>query len=86
MRYTFLDQAWDDYSFWIENDKITLRRLNRLLDECSRTPYFGTGKPEALRGNWSGWWSRRIDDKHRLVYRIEGGDLVIAQCRYHYAK
>lgn len=86
MRVIFLDEGWDDYSFWIDGDRATLRRLNKLIEECSRTPYFGTGKPEALLGNWSGWWSRRITDEHRLVYRVDGDDLVIAQCRWHYSK
>jgi toxin YoeB len=86
VRHVFLDQGWEDYSFWIDTDKSTLKRLNRLIEECGRTPYFGTGKPEALRGNWSGWWSRRITDEHRLVYRVDGDDLIIAQCRWHYTK
>lgn len=86
MNYSFYDQGWEDYSFWIENDKATLKRVKRLIEECARTPYFGTGKPEPLRGNWTGWWSRRISEEHRLVYRVEGDTVIIAQCRYHYSE
>lgn len=86
MRYVFLDRAWEDYGFWINNDKAMLKRLNRLIEDCTRSPYDGIGKPEALREDLTGWWSRRIDGEHRLVYRVDGDDLVIAQCRWHYAK
>lgn len=86
MRFVFLDQGWDDYSFWAATDKAMLRRLNRLIEDCARSPYAGVGKPEALRDDYSGWWSRRIDEEHRLVYRVSGDDLIIAQCRYHYHK
>jgi len=63
-----------------------LKRLNRLIEDCIRSPFSGIGKPEALREDFSGWWSRRIDEEHRLVYRVDSGDLVIAQCRFHYHK
>jgi toxin YoeB len=84
----FFPTAWDDYLHWQANDPKMLTRLNGLLMECQRNPFKGTGKPEPLKGNLAGWWSRRIDLEHRLVYRVTGaGDkqaLEIAQCRYHY--
>lgn len=84
MRVIFLPRAFDDYVHWQETDRATLNKLNRLIRECQRHPFDGTGKPEPLRGDYSGWWSRRIDREHRLVYRVEGEALVIVQCRYHY--
>ena len=84
MRLVFSANAWDDYLHWQANDPKLLARLNGLIKECARTPFHGTGKPEPLRGNYSGWWSRRLTQEHRLVYRVEGDDLLIAQCRYHY--
>ena len=88
MKLVFWPTAWDDYLHWQSEDAKMLRRLNGLIEECRRHPYRGTGKPEALAGNLSGWWSRRLDREHRLVYRITGKDktqaLEIAQCRYHY--
>ncbi len=84
MRLVFSASAWDDYLHWQTSDQKLLARLNALIKECSRTPFQGTGKPEPLRGDLSGWWSRRLTQEHRLVYRIEGDDLLIAQCRYHY--
>lgn len=84
MRLVFSASAWDDYLHWQANDPKLLARLNGLIRECSRTPFHGTGKPEPLRGALSGWWSRRLTQEHRLVYRVEGDDLLIAQCRYHY--
>ncbi|MDB5539582.1 MAG: toxin YoeB [Devosia sp.] len=86
MRYVFLSKGWEDYQHWMDNDRQMLRRLNRLIMECNRTPFDGIGKPEPLRDDFAGWWSRRIDDEHRLVYRVNGDDLIIAQCRYHYHK
>ena len=84
MKLVFDDQAWDDYLYWQQHDKKLLKRLNSLIKECMRTPFDGAGKPEPLRGSLSGWWSRRLDREHRLVYRMEGDNLLIAQCRYHY--
>lgn len=86
MRLVFTERGWDEYQHWQQSDPRILRKLNALLKECSRTPYEGTGKPEALRDDFSGWWSRRITEEHRLVYRVEGDSLTIAQCRYHYHK
>ena len=84
MKLHFSETAWEDYLFWQTNDEKMLRRLNALIKDCTRSPFQGIGKPEHLRGNFSGWWSRRIDHEHRLVYRVEAGALQIAQCRYHY--
>jgi toxin YoeB len=84
----FFPTAWDDYVHLSETEKQLFAKLNRLIEESRRDPFRGTGKPEALRGNLSGWWSRRIDREHRLVYRVAGSGvtqaLEIAQCRYHY--
>jgi toxin YoeB len=84
MKLVFSEQAWADYLYWQGQDKKTLERINMLVKECSRTPFEGLGKPEPLRGDLRGWWSRRIDREHRLVYRVEDGAVLIAQCRYHY--
>jgi toxin YoeB len=86
MNLTFTEHGWEEYEYWQHNDPRMIKKIGALIRECRRTPYFGTGKPEALRGNWSGWWSRRITDEHRLVYRIEGEELIIAQCRWHYTR
>ena len=84
MKVLFLPDAFDQYVHWQERDKAMLAKLNRLIRECRRHPFEGIGKPEPLKGDYSGWWSRRIDREHRLVYRVEEATLVIAQCRYHY--
>lgn len=76
--------AWTEYLEWQDVDRKKLAKLNSLIKEVIRTPYEGTGKPEALKGNLEGFWSRRIDREHRLVYRICGDDIEIAQCRGHY--
>ncbi len=84
MRFIFSEQAWEDYQYWVAHDRKTLKRVNQLLKEIARTPFEGVGKPEALKHALSGYWSRRINDEHRLVYQVRGQDLLIAQCRYHY--
>ena len=84
MKVTFQDEGWDDYLYWQEHDRKLLAKINTLIKECSRTPFTGTGKPEPLRGEFSGWWSRRINEVHRLIYRKTEDGLLIAQCRYHY--
>jgi toxin YoeB len=84
MKLIFSEQAWEDYLFWQAEDPKLLQRINALIKECTRTPFKGTGKPERLRGPLSGWWSRRITQEHRLVYRPSADGLLIAQCRYHY--
>jgi len=77
--------AWEDYQFWINNDRKVFQKINSLIKECQRTPFTGTGKPEALKQNLSGFWSRRITSEHRLVYRVDDGILYIAQCSYYYS-
>lgn len=84
MKLIFHAQAWDDYVHWQEADRKILLRLNILIKESARTPFAGIGKPEPLRGALSGWWSRRLTQEHRLVYRPADDGLLIAQCRYHY--
>ena len=76
--------AWDDYVYWQGQDGKTLKRINALIQDSMRDPFVGIGKPEPLRENLSGFWSRRIDDTHRLVYAVEGDALAIIACRYHY--
>jgi toxin YoeB len=76
--------AWEDYQYWQEQDRKRLKRLNRLIEDCLREPFAGIGKPESLKENLSGFWSRRIDDANRLIYRVDGEDLVIIACCYHY--
>ena len=80
----FSDIAWSDYLYWQTQDKKTLKRINQLLQDISRNGFEGIGKPEPLKGNMSGFWSRRIDDTHRLVYRVNNGNIEIIQCRGHY--
>ena len=82
--FLFTDRAWEDYLYWQSQDKKTLKRINQLLQDIDRNGHEGIGKPEALRNELSGWWSRRIDSCHRLVYRIESDKIIIAQCRAHY--
>ena len=84
MKLVFHENAWEDYLHWQQTDAKLLRRVNQLIKECARTPFEGTGKPEPLRGSLSGWWPRRITREHRLVYRVDGDRLLIAQCRFHY--
>ena len=76
--------AWEDYVYWQKTDKKVVKRINNLVKDISRTPYEGIGKPEALRENFSGWWSRRITGEHRIIYRVEEGQIFLLQCRYHY--
>jgi toxin YoeB len=84
VKLVFSPQAWDDYLYWQEIDRKLSARINGLIKECLRTPFHGTGKPEPLRGELKGYWSRRIDQEHRLVYRASDEGLMIIQCRYHY--
>ncbi|WP_317124656.1 Txe/YoeB family addiction module toxin [Albibacterium indicum] len=79
-----MDRAWEDYLYWQKTDKETLRKINTLIKEISRTPFIGTRKPEALKENLSGYWSRRINQEHRLIYTVENRSVIILQCRYHY--
>jgi toxin YoeB len=88
VKIVFADRAWEDYRHWVAADPDMLERLNDLIEECRRTPFKGKGKPEPLKGDLKGWWSRRITKDDRLVYRVEGKGkdqrLEIAQCRFHY--
>lgn len=78
------DAAWDDYLYWQEQDKKTLKRINKLIAETKRSPFGGIGRPEALKENLSGFWSRRIDEFHRLVYAVDETCITVISCRYHY--
>lgn len=84
MNVSFDRNGWDDYLYWQGHDRKLLIKINGLIRECARTPFTGTGKPEPLRGDLAGWWSRRIDQTHRLVYRVSDSGLEIIQCRNHY--
>ena len=84
MKVAFLPDAFEQYVQWQRPNRATFDKVNHLIEECRRHPFDGTGKPEPLKGDYSGWWSRRIDREHRLVYRVDGDTLLIAQCRYHY--
>ncbi len=84
MTLTFSSQAWDDYCYWQKTDKALVKRINALIKEIKRTPFEGIGKPEPLKHNLTGYRSRRINQEHRLVYKVTDDALLIAQCRYHY--
>ncbi len=84
MRLLFSEQAWDDYLYWQKTDRKRLLRINALIQEITRTPFEGMGKPEALRHALRGYWSRRINDEHRIVYSVRDDALLIALLRYHY--
>jgi toxin YoeB len=90
MKLIFSSRSWSDYLFWQDNDRSLLARLNTLIADTMRQPFQGIGKPEPLRNEMSGWWSRRINEEHRLVYRVSGSGenqaLEIASCRFHYRK
>jgi toxin YoeB len=83
MKVVFTRNGWEDYCSWV-GDRKTLTRINRLITEATRDPGTGTGRPERLSGDLSGFWSRRIDQEHRLVYTVDGDQLVVVQARYHY--
>jgi toxin YoeB len=84
MTISFSDDAWEDYLYWQRTDPKILKRINALIKEIQRSPYEGIGKPEALKHGFSGYWSRRVTDEHRIVYKAEEDFLLIAQIRYHY--
>lgn len=84
MKLIFSVQSWDDYLYWQQTDKRILKKINELIKDIQRTPFEGKGKPELLKHNLSGFWSRRITEEHRLVYEVLNGNLLIASCRYHY--
>ena len=84
MKLVFSDEAWEDYLHWQKQDRKMVERINKLIQEVRRDPFSGVGKPEPLKHALAGFWSRRITDDHRMVYRVEGDSLLIAQLRYHY--
>ena len=84
MKFVFTELSWEDYLFWQKNDKQNLKRINELLKVSSRHPYDGIEKPEPLKFNYAGFWPRRIDEEHRLIYRIVDDEIQIAKCRFHY--
>ena len=84
MRYVFVDESCEDYLYWQKTDKKKLKRVNDLLKDIARNPFDGIGKPEPLKFKYSGYWSRRIDDEHRLIYQVKEGEILIAKYRYHY--
>ena len=84
MRIKFTQKAKKQYEYWIEKDQKILKKINELIKDIQRTPFEGLGKPEALKFNLSGYWSRRINTEHRLVYKLDNDSIIIIQCRYHY--
>ena len=86
MRLTFSGKSWDEYLYWQKTDKAILKRINSLLKDIQREPFEGIGKPEPLKHGLSGYWSRRINDEHRLVYKVADDQILIAQLRYHYGQ
>ena len=84
MILSWAEKAWEDYIHWQRIDKKTVKRINALIKEVIREPFTGLGDPEPLKHNWSGYWSRRIDREHRLVYKVTSDTVIIVQCRYHY--
>ena len=84
MKYVFVDESWEDYLYWQKHDIQKLRRINELLKDITRNHFDGLGKPEPLKFKYAGFWSRRIDDEHRLIYRAKDDEIHIAKCRFHY--
>ena len=84
MILSWADHAWNDYLYWQQTDKKILKRINSLIENIKRQPFEGSGNPEPLKHNWSGYWSRRINREHRLVYKVLDDSIIIVQCRYHY--
>lgn len=84
MKFVFVEESWEDYLYWQQTDKKMLQRINELLKSIARSPFEGIGKPEPLKHKYKGFWSRRINDEHRLIYRIKDDEVQIAKCRFHY--
>jgi toxin YoeB len=84
MKYIFVDESWEDYLYWQKTNKKMLSKINDLLKDISRNPYQGLGKPEKLKYKYRGYWSRRIDNEHRLIYRVQNDEIHIAKCKFHY--
>ena len=86
MKIVFSEQTWEDYQFWVVNDRKSLKRINQLIRDTARDPFSGVGKPEPLRHLLKGYWSRRINEEHRMVYCVKDDQLMLAQLRYHYER
>ena len=86
MKKLWTDRGWEDYLYWQIQNKNMIKKINQTIKDIERNPFKGIGKPEPLKNNLSGWWSRKINNKHRIVYRIENENLEIAQCKDHYEK
>lgn len=84
MKYVFVEESWEDYLYWQQIDRRKLNKINELLKDIARNPVDGLGKPEPLKYKYSGFWSRRIDNEHRLIYKVEADSILIAKCRFHY--
>lgn len=84
MKYIFTDESWEEYLFWQKTDKKKLKRINALLKDINPNPFDGVGKPEPLKYKYAGFWSRRIDGEHRLIYQVKDDEIRIAKCRFHY--
>jgi toxin YoeB len=83
MKYTFVDESWEDYLYWQNTNRKILKRINELLKDISRNPHSGLGKPEPLKFKYKGFWSRRIDGEHRLIYKYNENEILIVKCRFH---
>ncbi len=83
-KVSFTQSGWEEYQYWLSQDKKTLRKINKLIDESCGTPFIGAGKPEPLKENYSGYWSRRIDKQNRLIYSVSDTDITVVGCRFHY--
>jgi len=84
MKLIFVDESWEDYLYWLKTDRKILDRINNLVKDISRNPYTGLGKPEPLKYKYQGYWSRRITEEHRLIYKVVNDEIHIAKCRFHY--
>ncbi len=84
MKYVFVDESWEDYLYWQKTDKQKLKRINELIKDIARNPFSGIGKPEPLKFKYAGFWSRRIDEEHRIIYRVFDDEIQIVKCRFHY--
>jgi len=84
MKFVFVEESWEDYLYWQKTDKQKLKRINEQLKDISRNPFEGIGKPEPLRHKYAGFWSRRIDEEHRLIYKVSEDEIQVIKCRFHY--
>jgi toxin YoeB len=84
MKFVFVEESWEDYLYWQKTDKQKLKRINELLKDILRNPFEGIGKPEPLRHKYAGFWSRRIDEEHRLIYKVSEDEIQVFKCRFHY--